>query len=407
MFYLRLAWTALRSLDAHFLRSLLATLGVLIGVASVVACMSILEGFSDDIARRFRSLGSNLLYIQPEAAFVEGRPVGVAQTLTMEDVRALRRELGTELDTIAPECVGGTSVKYLQNSFPMATVIATSEEYFTMHAFEAQHGQVFTRLQAEDEGAAVVCLGAKIADKLFGGMDPVGQTVKVGDKAYRVVGVMEKKGSLGFLDADETVYMPIEAGLKRYFNRKWLNRITVGVADPTHIDETQARIKRLLRGTHRIRPGEPDDFRVYNQEESLQNFNQLMLIYKIVFYSIAGISLVVGGIGIMNIMLVSVTERTREIGVRMAVGARRGDILLQFLVEALIISLLGGGFGLLLGGMFADLLNKIVVGFFRTQITTVVMATAVATATAVGVLSGLYPAVKASRLDPVEALRYE
>jgi putative ABC transport system permease protein len=407
MFYLRLAWTALRSLDAHFLRSLLATLGVLIGVASVVACMSILEGFSDDIARRFRSLGSNLLYIQPEAAFVEGRPVGVAQTLTMEDVRALRRELGAELDTIAPECVGGASVKYLQNSFPMATVIATSEEYFAMHAFDAQHGQVFTRLQAEDEGAAVVCLGAKIADKLFGGMDPVGQVVKVGDKAYRVLGVMEKKGSLGFLDADETVYLPIEAGLKRYFNRKWLNRITVGVADPTRIDETQARIKRLLRSTHRIRPGEPDDFRVYNQEESLQNFNQLMLIYKIVFYSIAGISLVVGGIGIMNIMLVSVTERTREIGVRMAVGARRGDILLQFLVEALIISLLGGGFGLLLGGMFADLLNKIVVGFFRTQITTVVMATAVATATAVGVLSGLYPAVKASRLDPVEALRYE
>jgi putative ABC transport system permease protein len=406
-FYLRLAWTALRSLDSHFLRSLLATLGVLIGVASVVACMSILEGFSNDIAKRFRSLGSNLLYVTPDVAFVEGRPVGSAQTLTLDDVRLLKRELPTQIDTIAPECVGSALVKYYQNSFPGASVIATSDEYFTMHSFEPQFGQAFSKTYSEDEAASVVCLGAKIGEELFGGADPVGQTVKVGDKAFRVLGVMEKKGSLGFLDADESVYLPIKAGLKRFFNRQWLNRVTIGVRDPAQIDKAQKDISKLLRTAHRIRPGAADDFRVYNQEESLQNFNQLMLIYKVVFYSIAGISLLVGGIGIMNIMLVSVTERTREIGVRMAVGARRGDILMQFLVEALIISLLGGGFGLLLGGMFADLLNKMIVGFFRTQITPLVMVTAVATATIVGVLSGLYPALKASRLDPVDALRYE
>ncbi|MGD8450339.1 MAG: ABC transporter permease [Phycisphaerae bacterium] len=406
-FYLRLAWTALRSLDSHFLRSLLATLGVLIGVASVVACMSILEGFSNDIAKRFKSLGSNLLYVTPDVAFVEGRPVGSAQTLTLEDVRMLRREMAKDIDTIAPECVGSSLIKYYQNSFPGASVIATSNEYFTMHAFEAVLGEAITRSQSEDEGASVVCLGAKVADELFGGMDPVGQIVKVGERAFRVVGVMEKKGSLGFLDADEAVYIPIKAGLKRIFNRRWLNRVTIGVVDSSRMEQTQKQVTRLLRSAHRIRPGQPDDFRVYNQEESLQNFNQLMLIYKIVFYSIAGISLLVGGIGIMNIMLVSVTERTREIGVRMAVGARRGDILIQFLVEALIISLLGGGFGLLLGGMFADLLNKMIVGFFRTQVTPMVTITAVATATIVGVLSGLYPALKASRLDPVDALRYE
>jgi len=406
-FYLRLAWTALRSLDAHFLRSLLATLGVLIGVASVVACMSILEGFSNDIAKRFKSLGSNLLYVTPEMAFVEGRPVGVAQSLTLEAAAKLKQELPTQIDAVAPECVGSAMVKYLQNSEPNASVIATSEEYFVIHAFQSQAGRVFSKAQADDESAAVVCLGAKIADQLFGGMEPVGQTVKVSDKAYRVVAVMEKKGSLGFLDADETVYLPIQAALKRFFNRKWLNRITLSVTDPGRIDETQKQITRVLRNVNRVRPGQPDDFRVFTQEESLQSFNQLMLIYKVVFYSIAGISLLVGGIGIMNIMLVSVTERTREIGVRMAVGARRGDILIQFLVEALIISLLGGAFGLLLGGMFADLLNKIIVGFFRTEITPLVMMTAVATATLVGVLSGLYPALKASRLDPVDALRYE
>ena len=406
-FHLRLAVTALRSLDSHFLRSLLATLGVLIGVASVVACMSILEGFSNDIAKRFKSLGSNLLYVTPDMAFVEGRPVGVAQTLTLEDVRRMNRELPGQVDQVAPVCVGQAMIKYLQNSFPNAQVIATSDAYFDIHDFEAQTGQVLTKAQSDDEGASVVCLGTKVADELFGGMDPVGQIVKIGDKAFRVVAVMEKKGSLGFLDADQSVYIPIKSGLKRFFNRKWLNRVTVSIADPEGMDRTQKAVERLLRNSHRIRPGQPDDFRVTNQEESLQNFNQLMLIYKVVFYSIAGISLLVGGIGIMNIMLVSVTERTREIGVRMAVGARRGDILLQFLVEALIISLLGGGFGLLLGGMFADLLNKMIVGFFRTQITPLVMITAVATATVVGVLSGLYPALKASRLDPVDALRYE
>ncbi len=407
MFPFRLALTALRSLDSHFLRSLLATLGVLIGVASVVACMSILEGFSQDIAKRFKSLGSNLLYVQPNAAFIQGRPVGVEQTLTMDDVRLLRRELDEYIDTIAPESVGLSIIKYFQNSFPDAAVIATSDEYFVMHSFDAAFGQALTRAQSEDEGATVACIGAKIAEELFGGMDPVGQTIKIGEKAFRVVGVMEKKGSLGFLDADEAVYLPIEAGLKRFFNRKWLNRITISVKDPKRLEQTQKEVERVLRAEHHIRPGEDDDFSVHNQEESLQNINQFMLIYKVVFYAIAGISLVVGGIGIMNIMLVSVTERTREIGVRMAVGARRGDIMLQFLIEALIISLLGGGFGLLLGGMFADLLNKVVVGFFRTQITPLVMITAVATATVVGVLSGLYPALKASRLDPVDALRYE
>jgi putative ABC transport system permease protein len=407
MFYLRLALTALRSLDSHFLRSLLATLGVLIGVASVVACMSILEGFSNDIAERFRTLGSNLLYITPNVAYVEGRPVGMSQTLTLDDVRLLRRELGDDARYVAPVCVGSALIKFFHKSFPDAAVIATSDEYFQLHAYNVQHGRVLTRAQAEDEGASVVCLGSEIADRLFGGMDPVGQTVRVGEKAFRVVGVMEKKGSLGILNADEAVYIPIRAGLRRFFNRKWLSRVTISITDPAQMDTVQNKVKQILRTAHRVRAGQPDDFRVYNQEESLENLNQLMLIYKVVFYSIAGISLIVGGIGIMNIMLVSVTERTREIGVRMAVGARRGDILLQFLVEASIISLIGGGFGLLLGGMFADLLNKVVVGMFRTQITMLVMGTAVVTATAVGVLSGLYPALKASRLDPVDALRYE
>jgi putative ABC transport system permease protein len=173
------------------------------------------------------------------------------------------------------------------------------------------------------------------------------------------------------------------------------------------MDELEKKVGRVLRQEHHIRVGQEDDFETYTQEEVLRQVSEFTIIFRIVFYSIAGISLIVGGIGIMNIMLVSVTERTREIGVRIAVGARRGDILLQFLVESLIISLLGGSFGLLLGMMFSDLLDKVLQGIFRTEVSTGVIIVALVTATAVGVLSGLYPAFKASRLDPVEALRYE
>ena len=407
MFYLRLVRTSLRSLDSHFLRSLLATVGVLIGVSSVVACMSILEGASNDIVKRFKSLGSNVLYVFPETARVEGRVVGAAQTLTLEDIETLLRELPDDIDRIAPEAMGSTTVKRFQKSSE-ATLVATTAAYFEIHDFKCAQGRVFNKGEADSSDATVVLLGQKVAEKLFGGGDALGQTVKIGSAGYRVIGVLEKRGSLGFMNADETVYIPIQAGLKRYFNRKWLNRLTIAVTNPEQIEEIQKRVQRVLRQAHRIRPGQEDDFGIFNQQEALQNVNGAMLVFRIVFYSIAGISLVVGGIGIMNIMLVSVTERTREIGVRMAVGARRGDILLQFLAEALVISLVGGGLGLLLGIMFADVMEKVLVQMdFKTEINALIVAVSLITAVVVGVLSGIYPAFKASRLDPVDALRYE
>ncbi|MFQ5805997.1 MAG: ABC transporter permease [Phycisphaerae bacterium] len=406
MFFLRLAITALRSLDTHFLRSLLATLGVLIGVGSVVACMSILEGATNEVLRNLSTLGSNVLFVSPAVARIEGRAVGRSQTLVVEDSHTLMRELPDDIQAISCEAFGQALVKRFQKS-ETYNVIATTEKYFEINEFGASHGRVLTKLEAEDDTKLVVCLGHKVADKLFGGMDPVGQTVKIRNTAYRVIGVLEQRGNIGFLNADECVYIPIKSGLRRFFNRRWLNLMTVQVADQGKVEEAKKKVAAVLRRAHHVRVGQPDDFEVDTLEEVMRQVNEVTVIFKIVFYSIAGISLVVGGIGIMNIMLVSVTERTREIGVRMAVGARRGDILLQFLVEALIISLVGGTFGLLLGIMFADLLDKILHGMFRTEITMNVVITALATITVVGVVSGIYPAFKASRLDPVDALRYE
>jgi putative ABC transport system permease protein len=406
MFYFRLVATALRSLDSHFLRSLLATVGVLIGVASVVASMSILEGASNKILSDFKSFGSNLLHVSPAVARVQGRPVGSAQTLVPEDALTLNRELGEDIDEIAPIAFGSANIKHFAKSYDYQ-LVATTDAYFRMHGYNASSGRSISRLESNDDMARVVCLGAAVADKLFGGMSPIGQTVKLRNTPYRVIGVMEKRGNIGFLNADETIYIPLKSALKRFFNRRYLDSLTILAADGVDLDRLQAAVASVLRRQHNIRPGQKDDFEIFNQQQALEQINSAALIFRVVFYSIAGISLVVGGIGIMNIMLVSVTERTREIGVRMAVGARRSDIMLQFLVEALIISLLGGVFGLLLGWMLSDILDKVLQGMFITEITPTVVTTALITATVVGVISGLYPAYQASQKDPVEALRYE
>ncbi|MEP0842038.1 MAG: ABC transporter permease [Phycisphaerae bacterium] len=401
---------SLRGLRANLLRSLLATLGVIIGVGAVISAMSILEGTQRDLRQRFESLGSETLMVTPAVARQGGRAGGLVQTMTVEDAEALRdRQRCPSIKAAAPEVLGGATIKR-QSRNTEATVLATNEAYADMFSYRvAPHqGRFITRDDVISEQKVVV-LGHRVAQQLFGNLPAVGSSVRVKGIPFRVVGVMEKKGNIGFRNVDMQVYIPISTGMNRVFGVKRITAINVRVNGPERLDQASAEIKRELRRRHNIklRQGAKDDFNIISQEEMRKQFGDFTKIMGFVLYSIAGISLVVGGIGIMNIMLVSVTERTREIGVRMAVGARRWDILEQFLIEAGVISLLGGAVGVGAGYAFTDLLETITQQLVITYTTQWVVMYALAMAIGIGVLSGLYPAFKASRLDPVEALRYE
>jgi putative ABC transport system permease protein len=405
MFFLRICLMAWRGLRANWLRSMLATLGVIIGVAAVIAAMSILEGAQRDITDRIKSLGSDQITVYPASARREGRDVGVVQTLKVEDADALAASDDCpDVASVAPEVLGGAQVKYFNRNANLA-VLGTNHHYAAMHNYKVIEGRFISK---EDVLAKrkVVVLGHKAAKDLFGERPPVNTPVKIRGMGFRVIGVMEKKGVLGFRNVDQQVIIPVTTAMDRLFGIKSVTAITVAARDPKRVEAASDQIKRVLRQQHQIRPGDKDDFLVFTQEEQRKQFSEITRIFQVVLYSIAGISLVVGGIGIMNIMLVSVTERTREIGVRMAVGAQRWDILRQFLVEAGTISLFGGLFGVLLGFAMSDLIEKIT-RIFETYTPMRVVLWALAMAVATGVLSGIYPAYKASTLDPVEALRYE
>ncbi len=407
MYELQIVLMAARGLLANFLRSLLATLGVIIGVAAVISAMSILEGAQQDISNRLKSMGSETISVYPAAAKSGGRVIGMVQTLTIDDAEALGDpRVCPSIQAAAPEITSVESIKYFSRSKEV-TVMGTSEDYADMFNYRVADGRFMIRGDIISEQKVVV-LGHKVANDLFGGSRAVDQAVKIKSVPFRVIGVMEKKGNIGFRTVDEQVMIPVTTAMNRLVGGKSVHTISAQAAGPDKIDDAIAEIKRELRRRHnlRLRSGQEDDFNIYSQEEQRKQFQEVSAIFSIVLYSIAGISLVVGGIGILNIMLVSVTERTREIGVRMAVGAQRLDIMLQFLIEAGTISLLGGALGVGLGLLLSQILEKVTV-VLETYTAPAAIIIALVMAIATGIVSGLYPAWKASRLDPVEALRYE
>jgi putative ABC transport system permease protein len=395
--------TSLRGLRQNLLRSLLATLGVIIGVGAVVAAVSILEGAQRDILDRFESLGADQVIVFNGSERRSHRATQV-QSLLPGDAKDIERESGDLIIATAPQSQGMGQVKYRERN-TVANVLGTSEEYATINTYNVAGGRFITRQDVA--GYAMVCvLGHKVAKDLFGVLPAVGKDVKINGKTFIVVGVMEERGTLGFMEVDSQVVIPLTTAMERMFGQRYLTLLVAQCANAQRLPVCVERVKKTLRTSHRIKAGDNDDFTVFTQEQVKQNFAQIAMIFAVVLYSIAGISIVVGAIGIMNIMLVSVTERTREIGVRIAVGARRMDILKQFLVEASIISLLGGALGMVCGWAMANFLSKFT-EVLEIYTPPMILVLALAMAALVGIVSGIYPAIRAARLDPVQALRYE
>jgi putative ABC transport system permease protein len=400
---------ALRALLRNKMRSFLTMLGIIIGVGAVIAMVAIGEGAKARVEESFASMGSNLLIVMPGSTNAGGARGGFGSmpTLTWDDLRAIRGEISTVRYAAAQLRTNAQLQSEDQNW--STTVTGTSPEYFLIRSWRAAAGR--SLLDSDiDASAKVVVLGQTVVDKLFGAStDPVGQTIRIKNIPFEVVGVLAKKGQSPMgQDYDDGVFVPqttfaskIQGGLQKFLQ----GTIFVGATSTDATARAEEQISLLLRDRHRIGPGQDDDFSVRNLTEMANAQQEGMKTLTTLLASIAAVSLLVGGIGIMNIMLVSVTERTREIGVRMAVGATPLNVLTQFLVEALTLSVVGGLIGIALGVLAA---NQLAQKFgWPMLIRPDVVVVSVAFSGFVGVVFGLYPAQKASRLDPIDALRYE
>jgi len=403
MFHLRIILTALRGLRQNLLRSMLATLGVIIGVGAVVSAVSILEGAQRDILDKFESLGADQVIVL-NGTHQRGHRQSQVSSLEPEDADRILQEHPGLIVATSPQYGSLGQIKYYEKN-AVVSVLGVIEDYAPINEYLVARGRFITR---EDvRGNSMVCvLGHGVAKDLFGALPALGKPVKVNGKTFIVVGIMEERGVMGFTNVDDQVIIPLTTAMLRMFGQRYL---TVLVAQCVSADKMNGCVdacKKTLRAAHRIRAGEDDDFTVFTQEQFKQQLSQAAKIFGVVLYSIAGISIIVGAIGIMNIMLVSVTERTREIGVRIAVGARRFDILKQFLIEASIISMFGGALGVVCGWAIGDFLGKFT-QVIQTYTPPSIVVVALIMAAIVGIVSGIYPAIRASRLDPVQALRYE
>ncbi len=412
MFLLRSFKVALSALAANKLRSTLAVLGIVIGVASVIAMIAMGRGAQAKVEESITKMGVNLVFIYPGAVSkgISGAKTSTAETLTVEDCDVLAKL--PHVSAVAPEVRRYYQIKFM-NKNESAQVIGTTPAHMPIRNFKIDHGVYFDK--SAILGRTRVCvLGAGIARKLFGGIDPVGRVIQVDRKNFQVLGVLEDKGGDSWVGLDDTVYVPVSTALYRLFNRRHLSQITISVDAEDKIDETMDLIETEMLKLHKIKGSSEPDFLIRSMNEWRQRMAESTGAFTMLLMSIAAVSLVVGGIGIMNIMLVSVTERTREIGIRKAIGAKRRDILKQFLIESMTISLMGGVLGIGAGVIGAYLIPMLPIwksmssgGEWTSVISYESIVVSFVFSCAVGIFFGLYPALKASRLNPVEALRYE
>ena len=397
-------WVALGAIRANVLRSILTTLGIIIGVSAVIAMVALGEGAQRNVEDRISRMGTNVLTIRAEQRHFGGVSTADTEDLKVEDAEALRSESGGLL-TVSPEISSRVQLSYLRwNSNNQ--VRGVWPEYFGMYNLNVEHGEIFDQGQVQGRRRVAV-LGYAVPEALE---TPaallVGKTIQIRGQPFEVVGVLEEKGEAGFNRPDEAVYIPTSTAQYRVFGgRSRLSSIFAQVPSPEAMDLAYGEIDRILRREHRIRPGEDVDFRIRNSSDLVETFNATAQTFTLLLAGIAGISLLVGGIGIMNIMLVSVTERTREIGVRKALGATRKAILFQFLIEALVLCVMGGILGVGAGFLGAEVLTR--TQGWDTAVSPNVVLAAVLFSAVIGLFFGIWPAQRAAKLDPIDALRYE
>jgi putative ABC transport system permease protein len=405
--------TAIRALTGNKLRSILTMLGILIGVAAVISVLSLGRAQQTEVEKAFASLGSNLIYVVPGAPSAGGLggTVGSAATLTLEDAEAILSD-APSIAAVSP--IAQTTAQIVAGRENLGSLVGgvTPEAQWVNNQVVAQ-GSFISEYDYKAKSRVAV-LGSAIAETLFGQMEPTGQDIRIEGRKFEVIGVLESKGT-GFGTEDLMVYIPLSTffatmGAQSGSHGNSVQAISVQAKSKDEVASAEQEITAILRDRHHIREGEEDDFRLISLESMASQVAQVLGILQLVLGAIAGISLLVGGIGIMNIMLVSVTERIREIGLRKAIGAKRRDILTQFLTEAATLGLCGGAIGVGLGWITVKIMSVVAAnaGFsFAAVLPGDVVVLAVTVAVSIGLVSGLYPAIRAARLDPIESLRHE
>jgi putative ABC transport system permease protein len=394
---------ALREIRRNVLRSSLTILGIVIGVAAVITMVTIGDGATAQIQADIQKLGTNLLQVFRGQGFGPGGARSAAPPFTMEDVQAIEAEI-RGVKAVAPQSNSGTQAIY-GNSNWSTTVTGTNDKFIEVRDWPIASGRNFT--ESELRGGAAVCiLGNTVKQELFGDQDPVGQSIRLSRISCQVIGVLSVKGQSGFgQDQDDLIVIPLRTLQRRMTGNTDVNSILVSARDGVSTEKVQADIEKLMRERRKLGPGQDNDFNIRDLKEVSSTFTSTTRVLTALLGAVAAVSLVVGGVGIMNIMLVSVTERTREIGTRLAVGAMARDVLLQFLVEAVVLAALGGIIGILLGlsvGAFATYMFKLP---FVLNVGIVLLAFGFSAA--VGIVFGYFPARRAAQLDPIEALRHE
>jgi putative ABC transport system permease protein len=407
--------TAIRSLFTNKLRSVLTMLGIIIGVGSVISLMSIGRGAQASILSTYDRLGTNMLAVVPTSGEAGGGMAGFSLTtpsLTLDDAKAIERAYGAV--SIAP-----SNENFIQASFnnenKFAVLEGVTPEYLKVMNHSLASGQFVSQHDVSSRSLVAV-LGPETAESLFGKKNPLGQNIKLKNYRFTVIGTLDAVGgSMMGISMDNVIYVPITTFQTRLFPQRTasgedaVQQIAIRVASTDVMPDTRSEIENILRRRHRIAAGDKNDFSVISQQQIVNVINQVTGVFSLFLGAIAGISLIVGGIGIMNIMLVSVTERTREIGIRKAVGAKRRDILVQFLLESGVLSLIGGGIGILGGWLVSYGISQVPVSGMKINalVTPDIVALAIGVSLMIGLASGLYPAMRAARLNPIDALHYQ